>query len=71
MNWKIVVGTLLMLPSAAAWFWCLWFQFDNPAMTQTQLFLEIGYVPLLALIPGFAGYGIFLSGLQDSEDPED
>lgn len=68
MNWKIIVGLLLMAPMAAALIYYSDYQYSHPAMTSTQVSMEIGWLPLICLLPLAAGLILFESGKEDYED---
>ncbi len=67
MNIKTVSGLILMAPFCAAILYAMYFQLDNPDMTQTRVFMEIGYWSVLTLIPFIAGAVLFHAG-QDDDD---
>lgn len=68
LNWKIIVGLVLMCPMAFVTVWGIGLRFDDPALTETQLFIVTVPWLILSFIPGVAGAVLLMYGKQDYDN---
>jgi hypothetical protein len=62
MNWKIIIGSLLIILGLILCLGTILFRFNNPTLTETQLCDTIGFIPILAELI------LFMYGKEESED---
>jgi hypothetical protein len=65
-----MLGAILLVPGAFCFIAAWAFRFDNPGMTETQLFNAIGWLPVVAMVIAVPGAMLIHAGVQDYEDPD-
>ena len=67
---KIVTGLVLLIPSAALLAFAWIFRVDHPALTEMQLFNQIGWAPALGFVLCIPGVVLIEAGIEENEEAE-
>ena len=67
MNWKLILGVLLICPAIFCGLAYLGFRFSNPHLTDIEAFNQIGWLPLISLVPFLGGCVLLGEGMYDEE----
>lgn len=67
---KVFLGMLLMTPGVAAVITILVYRFDNPSLTETQLFNDTGWMLFGALLLAVPGLLLLQAGMEEEGGDE-
>lgn len=62
---KVFIGVVLLIPAVALALWGSLYRFDNPQLTETQIFNEIGWYPFAVFLLAVPGSILIATGCED------